>query len=206
MRTAVARRFALLEERLSALTKAKEEAEANAELWKAEALRPGNKRGSIAVGQTPISARVRQRSTPSGLPTELRVNPQLKGIVERHNMEVDLLKEIRLKDVNGRIEAEKEVERLKEAMAKFAMEKERGTNLKSRLDEVTGPSARKVGCSSIKKKGDETPGEQVNERETFAKAMRKQMKKLNKDQVMKICNKEGVIYTKLEQTKEEIIC
>ncbi|GBG61578.1 hypothetical protein CBR_g22375 [Chara braunii] len=102
LRAAADRWFALLEERLSALTKAKEEAEANAEVWKAEALRPGNKRGSIAVGQTHVShARVRQRSTSSGLPTEPRVNPQIKGIVERHNMEVVLLKEMRLKDVNG---------------------------------------------------------------------------------------------------------
>ncbi|GBG76014.1 hypothetical protein CBR_g21254 [Chara braunii] len=43
MRTAADRRFVLLEEKILALEKGKEEAEANAELWKAEALRPGNK-------------------------------------------------------------------------------------------------------------------------------------------------------------------
>ncbi|GBG73780.1 hypothetical protein CBR_g17119 [Chara braunii] len=164
LRAVADRRFVLLEERLSELTEAKEEAEASAELWKAEALRPGNKRGSIAVGQTPVShARVRQRSTPATLPTEPRVNQQFKGIVERHNMEVNFMKELRLKDVNERLDAEKEVERLKEVMAKLEMEKERGSNLKSRLDEVAGHSAKKVGCSSVKKKSVDTPGEEVNE-------------------------------------------
>ncbi|GBG82928.1 hypothetical protein CBR_g36455 [Chara braunii] len=152
LRAATDRRFAL--------TKVKEDAETNAELWKAEALRPGNKRGSIAVASTPIShARVRQRNTPSGRPTEPRINQQLKEIVERHNMEVNLLKEMRLKDVNDRIDVEKEVERLKDAMAKLVMERERETNLKSRLDEVAGPSACKAVCPSVKKKGVDTPEE-----------------------------------------------
>ncbi|GBG75298.1 hypothetical protein CBR_g19930 [Chara braunii] len=106
LRTATDRRFALLEEKLAALGKAKDEAKANAKLWKAEAFRPGNKRGSIAIGATPGShARARRCVTPAVVPTDPRVNPQLQGIIERHAMEVNVLKELRLRDANDKIEA-----------------------------------------------------------------------------------------------------
>ncbi|GBG92636.1 hypothetical protein CBR_g56580 [Chara braunii] len=139
-----------MEERINNLALSKEGAEANAELWKAEALRPGNKRGSIAI-ETPIpQARSRLKGTPhqiTGVPgpstvrTESRINPDLKEIVDRHNMEVNLLKEMCLKDVNGRIEAEKKVEKLKAEMLRLAMgQRQKGTNLKSRMDEAAGLS------------------------------------------------------------------
>ncbi|GBG80191.1 hypothetical protein CBR_g30557 [Chara braunii] len=150
------RRFAMMEEKIVALIKGKEEAEANVELWKAEAHRPGSKRGNIVVCTPATEARVRPRnasvvrtaSTSAGMArTEGRADPVIKGIVERHQMEINVLKELRLKDVGGRIEAEKEVERLKEAMVRLEMEKrQKGTNLNSRLDEAAGPSTYKPPC------------------------------------------------------------
>ncbi|GBG66767.1 hypothetical protein CBR_g68753 [Chara braunii] len=207
LRAVADRRFAMLEEKISGLVKEKSDAEASAELWKAEALRPGNKRGSIAVETPGTEARVRQRGTPCKPPTDPRVNPVLKGMVDRHNLEVNTLKELRLKDAHDRIEEKKEVERLKEAMAKLEMAREKGTNLKSKLDEAAGPSTRKTSCTSAKKKMCAmSPAEQIDEREAFALMQRKRLKKLNKDQISAICDKEGIVYTKLEQTKEEIVC
>ncbi|GBG69641.1 hypothetical protein CBR_g4470 [Chara braunii] len=89
------KRLASLEEVIHALQKQCELAEANAEAWRSEALRPGNKRGSVAIGHTPVTeARVRPRVTPAASPCT--VNQQIKGIVERYQREVDLQKEMRL--------------------------------------------------------------------------------------------------------------
>ncbi|GBG58757.1 hypothetical protein CBR_g157 [Chara braunii] len=121
-------------------------------------------------------------------------------------MEVNTLRELRLKDAGGRIEAEKEVERLKEAMARLDMEKRKNcTNLKSRLDEAAGPSAHKPPCSSSKKKGNSTPGIEMNDREAFVQQERKNLRKKNKEEIQRICREEDVAYTTLEPTKEEII-
>ncbi|GBG90702.1 hypothetical protein CBR_g51211 [Chara braunii] len=169
LRAVADKRFTMLEEKISGLVKEKSEAEASVELWKAEALRPGNKRGSIAVETPGTEARVRQRGTPCRPPTDPRLNPVLKGMVDRHNLELNALKELRLKDAHDRIEAEKEVERLKEAIARLEMVREKGTNLKSKLDEAAGPSARKAGGTSAKKMCAVSPAEQVAEREAFAR-------------------------------------
>ncbi|GBG84715.1 hypothetical protein CBR_g39091 [Chara braunii] len=196
MRIAVDRRFAMMEERIQELTKGKEVAEGNAEMWKAEAVRPGNKRENVVL-ETPVpQSRVLMRSSPANTGsvtrvenarTESRVNPLLKGVVERHKMEVNVLKEMRLTNANGRIEAEKEVERLKEAMAKLEMEKEqRGTNLRNRLEEVAGPSTYKPPCSSSKKKRIEISGAGINELEAFAQQERKNLRKKNKEEIQKI--------------------
>ncbi|GBG66784.1 hypothetical protein CBR_g68770 [Chara braunii] len=194
LRAVADRRFAMLEENISGLVKEKSDAEASAELWKAEALRPGNKRGSIAVETPSTEARVRQRGTPCKPPTDPRVNPFLKGMVDRHNLEVNALKELRLKDAHDRIKAEKEVVRLRDAMAKLEMAREKGTNLKSKLDEAVGPSTRKTSCTSAKKKMCAvSPAEQIDEREAFALMQRKRLKKLNKDQISAICDKEGIV-------------
>ncbi|GBG90355.1 hypothetical protein CBR_g50603 [Chara braunii] len=165
IRAAVDRRFAMMEERINHLIKGKEAAEADVELWKAEALRSSNKRGSIAIETPTSNARAHLRSTPSregavvgpvSARTEKGINPSLKGIVDQHNMKVNLLKEMRMKDVNGRMEAEKEVEKLKAEMARLEISRrQKGTNLKTRLDKAAGASTYKPPCppcSSSKKK------------------------------------------------------
>ncbi|GBG87707.1 hypothetical protein CBR_g45861 [Chara braunii] len=213
MRAAADRRFAVMEERISSLTKSKEAAEASAELWKAEALWSGNKRGSIVL-ETPTShARSRLKGTPrqeasipgpSSVRTSRRTNPALKGIVDRHNMEVNLLKEMRLKDANGRIEAEKEVEKLKAEMVRLEMgQRQKGTNLKKRLDEVAGASTCKPPCPSSKKKGTAVATE-VNDRDALLQMEKKNLCRKNKEEVQQICREEGIPYTTLEPTKELI--
>ncbi|GBG71970.1 hypothetical protein CBR_g10908 [Chara braunii] len=117
------RRFALMEEEIARLKKVNEEATNAADVWKAEALRPDNKRGSVMITSTPIrGARTRARVTPAppGSVEELK----LKERVEHQEHEIELLKEWRLRELNSRRLAEQEVERLREKMAKIDMENE----------------------------------------------------------------------------------
>ncbi|GBG84243.1 hypothetical protein CBR_g38214 [Chara braunii] len=207
------RRFASLEEVIVALQRQCEAVEANADVWRSEALHPGNKRGSVAIGTTPVSdARVRARVAS---PNAGRVNLELKGIVERHQLEVDHLKEMRLREINARRESEEEVERLKEAMAKLGTGvKTKGTNLKSKLDAAAGVSTRKASvriadnvvdasgrkCHKVAK----SPAVQINSRDAFLRDVRKDLRKKNKEEILSMCEKEGVVYSTLEPTKEAI--
>ncbi|GBG60782.1 hypothetical protein CBR_g12520 [Chara braunii] len=81
MKSAADRTFAALEDFITSLKGRCEEVEASAEVWKSEALRPGNKRGCAAIDQTPITeAQFRPRTTPVGSPqTVRRANAELKG-------------------------------------------------------------------------------------------------------------------------------
>ncbi|GBG64431.1 hypothetical protein CBR_g44316 [Chara braunii] len=177
-----------------------EVAEANAEVWRNEALRSGNKRGSVAICQTPGSAaRVRSRVTPGVSPCPVaRVDQQLKAMVERHQQEVDLLKEMRLREVNARKESEEEIERLKEAMAKLETGgRTRGTNLRAKLDDVAGPS-------TCKDKGRSVMAGSASRRDVFIREARKQLRNLRKEEIVSICEKEGIEYMKLDPTKKAI--
>ncbi|GBG73939.1 hypothetical protein CBR_g17654 [Chara braunii] len=217
------KRLSALEEVVMALQRQCEEAEATAERWKAEALRPGNKRGSIAVGATPISqARVRTRlggaESPKGhIETPRRhVEVDLKGIVERYQMEVEALQTLRINEMNARKELELEVEKLKESLARLEMEKRismRGTNLKARMDEAAANKDKTYGGirsdvgTSARKTGEKESNVATNsdDWDTFVRANRKDLRGRNKDFVMKICEKEGVEYTTLDPTKEAIV-
>ncbi|GBG91555.1 hypothetical protein CBR_g52589 [Chara braunii] len=204
MKAAADKHFSLLEGVILALQRQCEDAENNAEVWRNEALRPGNIRGCVAVGSTPITeARVRPRTTPSAVPSVARqVDAQLKGVVERHQAEVELLKEMRLKEVNARRESEKEIEKLKEEMARLQTVKKskaRGTNLKSRLDDAACVSARKG-----KEKVLDSPAKEAVDREAFIRNERKQLRALNKEAVVAICEREGITYTTPDPTKEDI--
>ncbi|GBG78177.1 hypothetical protein CBR_g26210 [Chara braunii] len=55
------RRFVVMEEEIARLKKANEEALSSAEAWKLEALRPGNKRGSVAVTPIPEVDRLKEK-------------------------------------------------------------------------------------------------------------------------------------------------
>ncbi|GBG81394.1 hypothetical protein CBR_g32068 [Chara braunii] len=215
MKVAADKRFASLEEVIHALQRQCEEAEANADAWRCEALRPGNKRGSITVGPTPTTqARVRPRVTPLASPVVRLVDNQLKGIVDRHKEEVELLKEMRLKEVKARKDSEEEVERLKEALAKMEMEgrpKTRGTNLRSRLDDAAGQPRRacngavdEIVLPTARKDKGKTPVATGDRRDVFLCETRKDLRNKKKDEVRVICEKEGVDYTTLDCTKEAI--
>ncbi|GBG67493.1 hypothetical protein CBR_g628 [Chara braunii] len=200
-----------------------EEAEATAERWKAEALRPGNKRDSIAVGTTPMmQARVRIRTGGNESPKAHVETPRrhveidLKGIAERHQAEVEALQTLRINEMNAQRESESEVEKLKEALARLEMEKRtatRGTNLKTRLDEAATNKERTNGVTeggggtSAQKDKDKDMNQAAEsvDRYAFVRANRKDLRGKNKEFVIKICEKEGVNYTTLDPTKEAIV-
>ncbi|GBG71991.1 hypothetical protein CBR_g10930 [Chara braunii] len=199
------KRLSALEEVVMALQRQCEEVEATAERWKAEALRPGNKCGSIAVGATPISqARLRTRLGGAESP---------KGHIETPRRHVETL---RINEMNARRESELEVEKLKESLARLDMEKRistGGTNLKARMDEVAankdktyGGIGSDVGTSARRTKEKESNvATNSDDRDTFVRANRKDLRGRNKDFVMKICEKESVEYTTLDPTKEAIV-
>ncbi|GBG59657.1 hypothetical protein CBR_g49921 [Chara braunii] len=196
------KRLATLGEVIFTLKKLCEVAESNAEVWRNEALRPGNKRSSVTIGYTPTSeARVRPKVTLAASPSATkRVNLQLKGLVEKHQREVDLLKEMCLPEVDAQKESEDEVERLKEAMVGLGTRKRsKGTPLKANLDDVAGPSSGKD-----KDKRPASPTGQASQRDVFVREARKQLQNLRKKDVISICEKEGIEYTKLDPTKEVI--
>ncbi|GBG62073.1 hypothetical protein CBR_g28549 [Chara braunii] len=170
-KTTMDKRLAGMEEVIFALQKQYESVEANAEVWRNEALCPGIALQLVA----PRSA--------------------MLEFVRR------LLKEMRLWEVNAMKESEEEVKRLKVAMAKLGTEKKtKGTNLKARLNEAVGTSSKKD-----KGKCPLTPAEQACKREVFVREARKQLGNLKKEDIMGICEKEGIEYTKLDPTKEAIV-
>ncbi|GBG83562.1 hypothetical protein CBR_g37279 [Chara braunii] len=113
MKAASDRRFATLEDEIAKKERLREEAVADAEAWKIEVLQPGNERGCLAVEPTPTTqARIRPQTT-----------PRSRG--KRHDAEVVALREIRLKELNGRREAEQELKRLKEKQNNDELEMEK---------------------------------------------------------------------------------
>ncbi|GBG76771.1 hypothetical protein CBR_g22987 [Chara braunii] len=217
IQSATKRRFAALEEEIAKLRRLREEVVADVEAWKNEALRPGNKRGSLVIGATPAThAKTRPRTTPVHVTsTQKKVNENLKGVVDRHEMEVNLLKEMRLMELNGARVAEQELERAQEKQKEDELELERlraemsrlemekkfrcgGTNLKTKLDEVAGCSARKTD------KGKKPAGLVLSKRDRILRDEWKNLRNLTKKEVIVICEKEGIKYSKLEITKEEI--
>ncbi|GBG85006.1 hypothetical protein CBR_g39470 [Chara braunii] len=197
-------RIQLLEEEIKLLKQMREEALQEAQVWKKEALRPGNKRGCIAM--TPDSklkshlptTPAKSIARPAGNPMEL---------TQLHRLEVASLKELRLQELNRRREAEQELDKAKEAIARMEAEKTRQTscsNLRERMEEAAGCTVQRTGKG--KKKVTVGPaGAKENDREGFIKEARREFRNLKKDDVMEICAREGVKYTTLQETIDDII-
>ncbi|GBG62989.1 hypothetical protein CBR_g34689 [Chara braunii] len=213
MKIAADKRLSSLEDVVLALQRQREDAKANAEKWKSEALRPSNKRGSIAIEPTPTTnAKWWARTTPLGTPKR-HIEADLKGIVERHHMEVEALQALRISEMNARKESEAEIDRLKESLVRLKMVQRtgtRGTDLKSKLDEAAGKNDNAVNepASSArkgKKKAVSWSVSKTVDKDVFVLANRRNLRGKNKDAIMTICKNEGVVYTTLEGTKEAIV-
>ncbi|GBG92119.1 hypothetical protein CBR_g54419 [Chara braunii] len=135
----------LLETEVRTLRQSREEAVEEAETWRKEALKSGNKRSRIAT--SPSSS---LKMPPAATPAKDKSAANLRQL---HNMEVDALKAMRLQELNWRREAEQENERLKEQQREMEREharlkeelakkgKEKRTPMSSfreRLDEADG--------------------------------------------------------------------
>ncbi|GBG61129.1 hypothetical protein CBR_g19206 [Chara braunii] len=114
-------RFVVMEEEIARLKKANEEVLNSAETWRLETLRPGNKRGCVAVTPPPIpTTRTRARVTPKhSLPVDRQKVQEMMAHQEHHEQEIERLKEWRHCKLNGRHEAEQEVDRLKDKLVLF---------------------------------------------------------------------------------------
>ncbi|GBG65558.1 hypothetical protein CBR_g51441 [Chara braunii] len=191
------RKVAALEEEVVIVRLLHDHATSEAATWKQEALRPGNKRGSTTLPRT----------------------MEAVDLAEAHRREVDFLKELRSKDLNGRRVAEQELEKIKESKLAADLEAERlkeelarmnvtrsgnrplGTNLKTKLNEVATARPKDKGKQIASTSKEVT---RANDREGFMADARKFLKPLKMNAIKEICAKEGVTYTTLDRTKEHI--
>ncbi|GBG71212.1 hypothetical protein CBR_g8515 [Chara braunii] len=218
------RRVSALEEEVVLLRRLHEHATNEAATWKHEALHPGNKRGCVVIEESPsVHARVRPRCTPMKTPAVTAGrSAEENTMADVHRKEVQFLKELHSRDLNGRRIAELEVKRLKEGKEASQLEIERlkrelakmnmgmketgskGTNLKTKLDEAANDSARRAEKgkqpTSMSKQA-----ARANNKEGFMMDARRTLQGLKKDDIKAICDKEGVAYTTLDRTKEEIV-
>ncbi|GBG68688.1 hypothetical protein CBR_g3230 [Chara braunii] len=205
---------------MEALRKRNEETEEIAKLSRNEAWRPGNKRGSINVTTPATEGRTATRTRISGSSEEARrLRVQLSDLQERRKFdqtEVDMLKERRALVEARRIEAKNELVRLREQLARLTTEqagcsspKERGTNLKERMEE-----AAKTGFQSDKKsKVKATPGRMARPDDGIAKAKdrfgflqdeRKRLRALKKAGLEPLCQEAGIKYKTMDISVEEV--
>ncbi|GBG81076.1 hypothetical protein CBR_g31634 [Chara braunii] len=192
------RRLEKIEKEMEILRQARDEAKIEAEAWRQEAIRPGSKRGCVALSTPSAQATMLPRFTPTKTPAA-RVD--YKELKELHQMEVDKLKELRLLELNGRREAEQEQEFAKQKI----VEMEAGrtghiprSNLRERLDEVV------AGSGKGKKKSVTQTPIRFNDREAFIKETRKSMSQTN-DKLMVICVEEGIKHVTIGQSIDEIV-
>ncbi|GBG89409.1 hypothetical protein CBR_g49199 [Chara braunii] len=210
------RKVAALDEQVAILRRLHEHTTTKAATWKEQAMRPGNKRGSIILEEAPsVRTRVRPRCTPSKTPaTATLCDAEAGELIDVHRKEVEFLKELRSRDLNGRRVAEQKLERVKEGKQAAELEIERlkaeldranmektKSNLKTKLDKVANNQRVDKG------KRPASSSKQVvraNDKEGFMADARKALRKMNMDGVKAICAQEGVVYTALERTKEAI--
>ncbi|GBG58962.1 hypothetical protein CBR_g24312 [Chara braunii] len=207
-----------LEEELRCLKQSREAALQEAETWKNEALRTGNKRSRLA---TSPSSGQKMPVAATSAPSKERAGAGIGHLRELHNLEVDALKGMRLQELNWRREAEQENERLKEQQREMEREnvrlkgelakREAGkhtplSSFRERLDEVETAAGGSGSKTTRKKKvGGGIDDGTNNDRDAFLREARKEFRNLKKDDVMEICLKEGIKYTTLTETVSEII-
>ncbi|GBG70237.1 hypothetical protein CBR_g6366 [Chara braunii] len=210
------KRMTILEEQIVTLRRLKAGAVSEAEAWKLEAQRPENKRGGINIGVTPMTqVRVRSRITPiqTSAPRKKMLVEDYQAFAQQNEEEVNLLWDMRSKEVERRKEAEQEAEQLKEKLDRLEIEKVDKTKstatclrvrLEAVIDDTTGPSSR--GKKKATTTDDATKIDKLkNDKEAFVKSNRLDLRSMKKDAVQAICEKDGVQYTTLDKTKEEIV-
>ncbi|GBG74686.1 hypothetical protein CBR_g19093 [Chara braunii] len=202
----------VLKQELGKLKQQNEKAVEEARLWKDEAMRPGNKRGKVAMG-TPGLA---DRGSPRPRWTDnLRKDDKwkeeymkLQSLHKLANVEAQLLKEKRVMAKAKRMEAEKQVKDQEEKMSRLkAVEGEKGTegggtNLKERLDAIALGSVRR-GRKTTPVRGPVEvmfdKAKDVNNRFQFIKDQKKQLRNLRKAGLEPTCKEAGIRVGKVEQ-------
>ncbi|GBG68334.1 hypothetical protein CBR_g2878 [Chara braunii] len=205
-----------LRKEVSSLRGQNEQATIETNQWKDEALRPGNKRGSVTVN-TPEGP---GRGTPKPQWTDnvreadkwREEYRNLRNLHQLANVEAEALKKKRSEAEMKRMEAEQQVKKLEEKMSKLTASgvKTRlggGTNLKERLEEVALRSAHKgVKATPGRFGGKASVAEvsntatEVNDREEFIEGEKKKLRLLRKAGLEPLCKEEGIKMGRVEET------
>ncbi|GBG79639.1 hypothetical protein CBR_g29788 [Chara braunii] len=194
--------------------------------WKEQALRPGNKWGSVVL-QTPTCP---DRSSPKPRWTD-NVREEDKWKVEYRNLqslhrlaniEAEALKQKRAEAEACRVKVEEQVKSLEEKMSQLMASGEKGkeksiggTNLKDRLEDAAVRSARKgwkvtpggTGCKtsttsmrSEKELNQQQSAATANNRAEFVEEQKRQLRMLRKAGLEPLYKEEGVKLGKFEDT------
>ncbi|GBG74545.1 hypothetical protein CBR_g18956 [Chara braunii] len=211
MKTNFEQEIAGLRKEVDSLRRTNEKTKEETKQWKNEALRSGNKRGSLAVGTPGTSERgnpkprwIESMKDDSKWREEYK---KLQGLHRLANVEAELLKEKRAAAEAKRMEAEKQVKNLKEKMSRLKAaetgneEEGGGTNLKDRLEAVALGSARRGRTATPVRgstKEDQTTNE-VNDRFQFIEERKKQLRNLKKSGLEPLCKEAGIRTGEVEQ-------
>ncbi|GBG74648.1 hypothetical protein CBR_g19055 [Chara braunii] len=204
---------------MDVLRRKNEESEEVAHLWRNEALRPGNKRGSINVATPASEGRTVTGSRLATTPEETRrLRAELQEMQERRRcdqIEVDMLRDRRAQAEAKRIEAEKEILKLRDQMGKLSTDPTEaatprgvGTNLKDKMDEAVNSGLRSGRRGRFKM----TPGrfprdgsaKKANDRFAFLIEERKRLKALKKSGLELLCKEIGIKYKTIDSTVDEL--
>ncbi|GBG61538.1 hypothetical protein CBR_g22335 [Chara braunii] len=139
------RRVESIENDMSAVIRARDEARADAEKWQEEALRPG-KRGCITLS-TPATRTASKPSTSTPLKSPA-MSVDLKKISDLHRLKVETIQEmhIEFREFNAWREAEQDLEKAKEKIVKMEREmllKSPRSNLHSKMDGLVPGKAKR---------------------------------------------------------------
>ncbi|GBG62885.1 hypothetical protein CBR_g34257 [Chara braunii] len=174
-------------------------------MWKNEALRPGNKRGSVAVSTPDVSF----RGTPKprwrdNIREADKWKEEYRKLQEMHriaNLEADMLKERRAK-------AEMELKMLQEKMSELQADGDepdlQGTNLKERMDEAARRSIRKGKKATPNRETQKGSEPAVNRRFAFIEEQRKQLGAYKKSRLEPLCKEAGIRITTVKPVIEEL--
>ncbi|GBG60827.1 hypothetical protein CBR_g15950 [Chara braunii] len=202
------------------LRKRNEETKEVAQLWRSEALRPGNKRGSVNMSMPASEGRTATRSRLGVGPDEeaRRLRVEVQDLHERRRCdqtEVDMLKERCAKAEAQCMEAEAELVRLREQMGRLSTDgtgvgtpEVVGTNLKEKMDEPAKTGFRTGRRGRVKMTPGRIPREdsarKANDRHAFVQDEKKRLKALKKGGSKPLCKEAGIRYKTVDVTVDEL--
>ncbi|GBG83324.1 hypothetical protein CBR_g37037 [Chara braunii] len=198
----------------------KERKEFEVKLWRSEALRPGNKQGTVSIGTPDVSTRTRQRVMESPNQDFREELCQMKDKEYCVMREVEALKQKgvevaarKLEVETRKSEAEEEVARLREQVERLMTEATEapvgGTDLKNRLEAAAASGRKLVRRGGPRMTPGKTPRtEKVitteNDRFLFIQEERRKLRALKKQGLEAICKQGGIKYKTVDSTADEL--
>ncbi|GBG74580.1 hypothetical protein CBR_g18989 [Chara braunii] len=212
-----------LKSEISLLRKEKQQSMEETQIWRNEALRPDNKRGTISLTTLECCDRERTRQRVVESPSkDLREEIKkmrdteyctLRGVEALKQKKADAkAKEIEVE--RRKREAKVEVTKLKEQVDKLTTEvvvvPTGGTNLKEKLEEVAASGQKTVRRGRPRLKSGRTPrrenwAEHANEHFVFLQEERRKLRALKKFGLEAICLQEGIKYIMIEATANALV-